>query len=50
MFSSLLKISYLSYFHKWFIHIYTTITILKISFCQFILFNKLCVEIPEKQM
>ena len=42
--------SYLSYFHQWFIHIYTTITILKVSFCQFILFNKLCVEIPEKQM
>lgn len=45
MFASLLKdFLHLSYFHKWFIHVYTTITtILKVRFCQFILFNKLCV-------
>lgn len=41
--------THLSYFHQRLIHIHTAVAVLQVSFCQLVLFNELCVEVPAKK-
>lgn len=37
--------AYLAYLHQWLNNVHATISILKVSFCQFVFLDELCVEI-----
>lgn len=38
--------TYLSYLHKWFVHVNPSVAILQVCLCQFVLLDELCVEVP----